>query len=137
MLTKEDTASSVVMLSKGGRKPQQTSLRMSTSGRPDTSMRSKAQIGEEGCAHCGNIKHTKDTYFKLHGYPDWWQDLKAKKKCESGYAALVNAENTPSLSIKLHLTLITQEDTSHAVANCPLVHTDSGYSHEEDYWSWY
>ncbi|KAK1364992.1 hypothetical protein POM88_040553 [Heracleum sosnowskyi] len=82
MLTKEDTASSMVMLSKGGRKPQQTSLRMSTSGRPDTSMRSKAQIGEE--------------------------------------------ENTPSLSIKPHLTLITQEDTSPAAANCSLVHTDSG-----------
>lgn len=126
MLTKEDTKSSMIMLSKGGRKPQQTSLRMITNGRPDTLMRSKAHIGEEGCAHYGNTKHTKDTCFKLHGYPDWWQDLKAKKKRESGHAALVNAENTPSLSIKPHLSLITQEDTSPTAANCSLAPADSG-----------
>lgn len=35
-----------------------------------------------GCTHCGNSKHTKETCFKLHGYPDWWKELQAKKKTE-------------------------------------------------------
>ena len=29
------------------------------------------------CTHCGNSKHTRDTCFKLHGYPDWWNDFQA------------------------------------------------------------
>ena len=32
------------------------------------------------CSHCGNSKHTWDTCFKLHGYPDWWHELQVKKK---------------------------------------------------------
>ena len=30
----------------------------------------------EGCTHCSNSKHTRDTYFKLHRYSEWWEDLK-------------------------------------------------------------
>lgn len=26
------------------------------------------------------MKHTRDNCFKLHGYPDWWHELQAKKK---------------------------------------------------------
>ncbi|KAB5521352.1 hypothetical protein DKX38_025671 [Salix brachista] len=29
---------------------------------------------EGGCTHCGGNKHTKDTCFHLHGYPDWWHN---------------------------------------------------------------
>ena len=32
------------------------------------------------CTHCGNMKHTCDTCFKLHGYPDWWNELQARKR---------------------------------------------------------
>jgi hypothetical protein len=52
------------------------------------------------------MKHTKETCFKLHGYLDWWHELKTKKKRESGRAALVSAESTSSSSIKPHLSLI-------------------------------
>ena len=34
------------------------------------------------CSHCGNTRHTSDVCFKVYGYPDWWQELKAKKKRE-------------------------------------------------------
>ena len=37
---------------------------------------------EEGCTHYGNPKHTRETYFKLHGYPEWWQDLKKKREVD-------------------------------------------------------
>ncbi|XP_047949316.1 uncharacterized protein LOC125195172 [Salvia hispanica] len=26
------------------------------------------------CSHCGMTKHTKETCFKLVGYPEWWED---------------------------------------------------------------
>lgn len=32
------------------------------------------------CSHCGNQRHTRDICFKLHGYPDQWTELQAKKK---------------------------------------------------------
>jgi len=32
------------------------------------------------CSHCGNLKHTRDNCFKLHGYPDWWNELQAQKR---------------------------------------------------------
>lgn len=92
MLTKEETISSMAMISKGGQKSQQQpSLQVITNGKPSTLMKSKTQKDEGGCTHCGNMKHTRNTCFKLHGYPDWWHELKAKKKHESGRAALVNA----------------------------------------------
>jgi gag-polypeptide of LTR copia-type/Retrotransposon gag protein len=43
-----------------------------------------------GCTHCGNSKHTKDTCFKLHGYPEWWKELK-KKRQETGKARVAMA----------------------------------------------
>jgi len=65
-----------------------------------------------GCAHCGTTKHTRETCFKLHGYPNWWDELKARKQREaatndgSGRAALVNVEP--------HLSLIPQVESSSA-----------------------
>ncbi|XP_047946669.1 uncharacterized protein LOC125193009 [Salvia hispanica] len=28
------------------------------------------------CTHCGGKKHTKETCFLIHGYPEWWEDMK-------------------------------------------------------------
>lgn len=54
------------------------------SGEGRTNSGSKAkQRHPGGCAHCGNSRHTKDTCFKLHGYPDWWKELQTKKKTEN------------------------------------------------------
>jgi len=50
----------------------------------------------------GGAKHTHETYFKLHGYPDWWYELQAQK-CRHGnggnikQAAVVTAEPYMSL----------------------------------------
>ncbi|CAL8161765.1 unnamed protein product [Prunus armeniaca] len=33
------------------------------------------------CAYCGDPRHTRETCFKLHGYPDWWATLKDRGQC--------------------------------------------------------
>lgn len=71
---------------------------------------SKTRIPSDGqkCSHCGGSKHTRETCFKLHGYPEWWHELQAKKKRDGGsgkggQAEVVGqasvAENSPSLSL--------------------------------------
>ncbi|CAL2259463.1 unnamed protein product [Prunus armeniaca] len=56
----------------------------------------KAPTDGSGCTHCGNPKHTRNTCFKLNGYPDWWEDLCTRKLKEtisnSGCVALVSTE---------------------------------------------
>lgn len=58
------------------------------------------------CTHCGNLKHTRDTCFKLHGYPDWWNELQARKCRDAagtdggtGKAAVATAESSLSLTL--------------------------------------
>ena len=45
-----------------------------------TGPNSKQRTEDLKCSHCGNSKHTQDTCFKLHGYPNWWHELQLKKK---------------------------------------------------------
>ena len=104
MMTNEDNISGDVMLSKGGQKTQQLlSFQTSSNDKPNTITKPKPQVEGGGCTHYGNMKHTKETCFKLHGYPDWWQELKVKKKCKAnggnqpGRVTLMNAE--PQLSL--------------------------------------
>ncbi|XP_078166075.1 uncharacterized protein LOC144560701 isoform X2 [Carex rostrata] len=47
---------------------------------PARSGQTKPRPPPGGCTHCGGIKHTRETCFKLHGYPDWWKDPKKKKQ---------------------------------------------------------
>ncbi|XP_058739097.1 uncharacterized protein LOC131611000 [Vicia villosa] len=76
------------------------------------------------CSHCGGNKHTRDTCFKLNGYPDWWTDFQARKRRDTtdsnpGKAAVATAEP--------HLSLIPKSSS----------HSTEGYSHEGDHWAWY
>ncbi|CAL8164315.1 unnamed protein product [Prunus armeniaca] len=34
-------------------------------------------------AYCGDPRHTRETCFKLHGYPDWWATLKDRRQCNT------------------------------------------------------
>ncbi|XP_047938469.1 uncharacterized protein LOC125186168 [Salvia hispanica] len=39
------------------------------------------------CSHCGGKKHTHETCFHLHGYPEWWLEMKKARqngKCGGG-----------------------------------------------------
>ena len=46
-----------------------------SSGRFGTSSKARTSLNETKSSHCGNVKHTRETCFKLHGYPDWWTDV--------------------------------------------------------------
>lgn len=46
------------------------------------------------CEHCKATEHSKDTCFKLHGYPDWYKKLKKDKQSMSGKAS-INMVGTP------------------------------------------
>jgi len=65
---------------------------------------SKSQAISDGikCSHYGGAKHTHETCFKLHGYPDWWYELQAQKRRDGnggniGHAVVATAE--PYLSL--------------------------------------
>jgi len=52
------------------------------------------------CTYCGNARYTSNTYFKLHGYPEWWHELQVKKKedtttleNDTGKATVVTVES--------------------------------------------
>ncbi|KAJ0048821.1 hypothetical protein Pint_15647 [Pistacia integerrima] len=94
-----DGVSGAVLATKG--------LRLGSLAHPPTmhNGKHKSHASSNGlkCSHCGNSRHTRDTCFKLHGYPDWWNDLQAKKGCDlgtkdasSGQATMIIAE--PQLS---------------------------------------
>ncbi|XP_059440183.1 uncharacterized protein LOC132172662 [Corylus avellana] len=91
---------------------------------------SRPRIPSDGtkCSHCGNSKHTRDTCFKLHGYPDWWNELQARKRRDAGsdggtgQAAVATTE--PCLSL-------VETSKGDALA------TDPGYSYQGDHWAWY
>ncbi|KAL0446289.1 UNVERIFIED_CONTAM: hypothetical protein Slati_1756800 [Sesamum latifolium] len=38
------------------------------------------------CTHCERAGHNKDSYFKLHGTPDWYKEFVDKKKRDTGGA---------------------------------------------------
>ncbi|KAG8379319.1 hypothetical protein BUALT_Bualt07G0076000 [Buddleja alternifolia] len=101
-----------------------------TNGNPSTSTKPKLQIEDGGCSHCGGIKHTKDTCYKLHGYPDWWQELKAKKKRDVGRAACTNSGRSSfshvAEKIEPQLSIIPQEGSETVMANNSSTLTDSG-----------
>ncbi|KAK3007336.1 hypothetical protein RJ639_016752 [Escallonia herrerae] len=118
MLTKDDIVHSAVMISKGQKSQQQPSLQLASNGKQNFSTKPKSQGEEVGCTHCGQPKHTRDTCFKLHGYPEWWHDLKAKKKRDVGRAALMNTGDTSAAAYtEPQLSLIPQQGVLPATAN--------------------
>ena len=72
---------------------------------PSVGRKSKGQIADGGCTHCENPKHTREICFKLHGYPEWWKELKERKTLDSnsregtGRAAFTNTDHEPILEV--------------------------------------
>jgi len=112
MLTNNGNSTAAAMVSRGGKTylPRQQTLQINRAGMAPTAGRNlhhlarpKGQVESEGsgCSHCGNMKHTRETCFKLHGYPDWWSELKTRKQRTSsgdtGQASLANTK--PQLSL--------------------------------------
>lgn len=66
--TDKDLPMGAAMVSKGTRPP------------PGNRQRPSVPSKAGKCSHCGGSSHTLETCFKLHGYPDWWDDFQAKRK---------------------------------------------------------
>jgi len=127
MITGAENSYGVVMASKGvkiGKQPL-PSLHMSPSleGRKQiVASKTKAPSKGGGCTHCGKLKHTHETCFKLHGYPEWWNEFKAKKQHEaatnggSARVALMNSE--PQLSLISSIESQNTEKTNNEQGNC-------------------
>ena len=44
------------------------------------------------CEHCGMIGHTMSTCFKIHGYPNWYKELKQNKNNNRARVNMVTNE---------------------------------------------
>ena len=74
----EVVASGAIMAIKGVKSGHSQTLLKSGS-----SSQSEGHLDGSKCTHCGITKHTRETCFKLHGYPDWWHELQAQKKWDA------------------------------------------------------
>jgi len=73
----ENITSGVVLGTKGTKFGELPTLGV---GKHNSVLKSKGPSNGGKCAYRGNARHTSDTYFKLHGYPEWRHELQAKKK---------------------------------------------------------
>ena len=101
-----DAVSSAVLATKGLKLGSSVQSLTVHNGRP----KSRTSSEDLKCSHCGNSKHTRDTCFKLHGYPNWWNDLRAKKGRDAGTkdegsATTVVATAEPQLSFIPQMTM--------------------------------
>jgi hypothetical protein len=127
----ETTTSGAVMTIKGSRFGQPPTLVM---GKHNLSFKPKGPFDGGKCTHCGNTKHTSETCFKLHGYPEWWHELQARREKGNtlpdegtGRAATVTTE--PQLS----LIPMADSSTSKAPGNCGQVFYNSSHQDESEW----
>jgi hypothetical protein len=119
MITGDSTDTHEAVLASKSFKPRQSPLTRSLSlsngkaGNPKT--RAPSDGTQLKCSHCGNQKHTQETYFKLHGYPEWWADLQVRKRKDatsadggSSQAVVVMAETPAKTETRLSLSTPTE-----------------------------
>ncbi|KAL5764225.1 hypothetical protein ACOSQ2_016819 [Xanthoceras sorbifolium] len=115
MTSGADTAPGAVMASKGIKASK--SYTLTKTGSP--ALRSgksnppyKTQIQSDGgkCTHCGNTRHTRETCFKLHGYPDWWNEFQTRKKRE-GTGSNESTSRAAMVNVEPHLSLISKAES--------------------------
>ena len=59
------------------RRPSDRQQGQNHRGRPDPESRTAKPSADKAklcCSHCGMAKHTRETCFKLVGFPEWWED---------------------------------------------------------------
>jgi len=76
------------------------------------------------CSHCGNQKHIRENCFQLHGYPDWWHDLQARKRRNGACTTGSPSKVAVVVATEPHLSVIQPVPTSTKA----LPHLNSGNS---------
>ncbi|KAK0592717.1 hypothetical protein LWI29_024180 [Acer saccharum] len=79
-----DDTPGAVLVSKGLKQGQPTPSSIGSlslgNGKFDIGYKQRVSSNGTKCSHCGSMKHTRETCFKLHGYPDWWHELQTRKR---------------------------------------------------------
>ncbi|KAF7802862.1 uncharacterized protein G2W53_041973 [Senna tora] len=68
------------------------------------------------CDHCKVNGHTKDTCFKIHGYLEWWKELKEKRTGKKPVAATVKDSSTADTPMSHESNLSSKADLANAVS---------------------
>ncbi|KAF7830598.1 uncharacterized protein G2W53_012931 [Senna tora] len=68
------------------------------------------------CTHCNVNGHTKETCFKLHGYPDWFKELKEKRAGKKVVAANVKDSGNTEASAAQNNDSSSNADLASAVS---------------------
>ncbi|KAF3671490.1 hypothetical protein FXO38_06552 [Capsicum annuum] len=127
--TSTTTSHEALVVPQGQGSQRQVSLQPMINDKNNTP-KQKQQEGRGGCTHCENPKHTIETCFQLNETPDWWYELKKKRKKEVGRASLANTGENSKRDESL--TLIPQpENTSPASFNNSMAHKNLGDDKEE------
>ncbi|KAF7827439.1 Retrovirus-related Pol polyprotein from transposon TNT 1-94 [Senna tora] len=74
----------------------------SSQGKNDTGPSKRGGVSKKDkyCDHCKVNGHTRDACFKLHGYPDWWKEMKEKKgPMQKKQAANLTSEGLPDTPV--------------------------------------
>jgi hypothetical protein len=115
MITRDSTDTHGAVLASRSFKPEQSPLTKSLSLSNGKAENPKTRAPSDGtqlkCSHCGNLNHTHETCFKLHGYPEWWADLQARERWDatsadggSGQAVVAMAETQAMTETQLSLS---------------------------------
>ncbi|KAJ8638947.1 hypothetical protein MRB53_015641 [Persea americana] len=111
---------------------------MASKGFKPEKPKSKPQSDGGKCTHCDNMKHTRETCFKLHGYPEWWNDFQARKKRE-GTSTNEGTGRAVVASVEPHLSLTAQPELTNPFTplsdqgNCGQVLVTS-HDHDDSMW---
>ncbi|XP_037497816.1 uncharacterized protein LOC119371545 [Jatropha curcas] len=58
----------------------------------ESSRRNSGQKEDQYCTNCKTSGHTRASCFKIIGYPDWWEDLRQKRKAANAKANAVTRD---------------------------------------------
>lgn len=48
-----------------------------------TNRRGEEDKSKLSCSHCGGKKHNRETCFLIHGYPEWWEEMKKTRQARA------------------------------------------------------
>lgn len=119
--------------------------RYTCSGRNGFKKKELTKKEDKFCNYCKENGHSKETCFKLHDYPDWYKELRQKKRGFAGYKTRVNVAETPfddeeigdnfkrheRSEIKTSMREVIQEEISKVLkGKAAIDHNFVGYTHE-------
>ncbi|KAF7825279.1 uncharacterized protein G2W53_016443 [Senna tora] len=94
MVLRDETQRQINMSNSNGVDGGSALLARSYQGKNEPGGFKKKEVSKKDkyCDHCKVNGHTKDTCFKIHGYPDWFKELR-EKRANAGKKPMANMAN--------------------------------------------